>query len=222
MDGTALFVLFAVLIAAVVGLSIYLSFLRRKELAAVAQRLGFRFHPGGNFGFERMFAFFELFSRGSGRRSYNLIEGREEETDIRMFDYVYHTGSGKNRRTHRKTVCLLEIPVKRSFPHVVIRPEGLLDKFASAVGFNDIDFESVEFSRKFFVKSRERRFAYDLVDPRMMEFLLRVDRVCIEVGSRAMLVHYNRSLSPKRWPGLLNIGRSFIEKIPERLMSGSY
>ncbi len=221
MEDVLLVILTIFAFAAFIGLYIYFTAKRRKELLAVAQQLGFMFYPGGRFHFEKQFSSFELFQRGRSRRSYNLIEGRSDGIEVRMFDYQYTTGSGKNRTTHRKSVCLLETASRRGsiFPHVIIRPESLFDRFASMVGFNDIDFESVEFSRKFFVKSRDRRFAYDLIHPRMMEFLLRVGSIHIEVASRAVLIHHDRRLAPDRWPGLLNIGMRFLEQVPQRLVS---
>src|SRR5690606_4766878 len=57
-------------------------------------------------------------------------------------------------------------------PDLMIRAENLFDKIGAAMGFDDIDFESAEFSRKFMVKSSDKRFAYDVITPRMMEFLM--------------------------------------------------
>ncbi len=217
-----LFLLFGVFVVGIIILGFYLAAKRRKELAAVANRLGFRFYPGGSFDFEDQYRFFELFGRGDSRRSCNLIAGRDNEIDVKLFDYKYCTGSGKNRTTHNRSVCILEVPVSCGFPYVIIRPEGFFDKFASLVGFNDIDFESVEFSKKYYVKSKDRRFAYDVIHPRMMVFLLDVGTVYIEMGDSAVLVHHDRRLSPRYWPGLLNLGMRFVELIPERLFAGEY
>lgn len=221
MEGL-LFLLFAVLVAAVVGgivwLSLHLRKLRRQELTAVAQQLGFRYYHG-YFDFEEKYDYFELFQRGGSRHSYDLVAGRENDVDVMLFDYSYTTGSGKNRTTHRRSVCILEVPTDNRFPYVIIRPEGFFDKFASMVGFNDIDFESVEFSKEFFVKSTDRRFAYDLVHPRMMEYLLQIGSVSIELGNTTILVHHDERLSPREWPGIFNRGMGFFGRIPERLLS---
>jgi hypothetical protein len=217
-----LFLLFGIFAVVVIVLGLYFSAKRRKELEAIANRLGFKFYPGGSFDFEDQYRFFELFQRGGSRRSYNLIAGRDGEIDVKLFDYRYSTGSGKNRTTHNRSACILDIPVRYGFPYMIIRPEGFFDKFASIVGFNDIDFESVEFSKKYYVKGKDRRFAYDVVHPRMMEFLLEVGGVFIELGNRSVLVHHNRRLSPGYWPGLLRLGMRFVELVPERLFAGEY
>jgi hypothetical protein len=221
--GSAVGILFILLIvAAIVGivwLSCYLRKLRRQKLAAVAAHLGLTYYPGGDFGLEDRYDFFELFQRGSSHHSYDLISGGRDDVEVMLFDFSYTTGSGKNRTTHTRTACVLELPMRRWLPYVIIRPEGFFDKIASAVGFNDIDFESVEFSKEFYVKGKNRRFAYDVIHPRMMEYLLAVGSVYIEIANRAILVHHDSRLPPDEWVGLFRRAKGFLERIPERLFS---
>jgi hypothetical protein len=58
-------------------------------------------------------------------------------------------------------------------PDISIRRENSVDRLASAIGIDDIDFESAEFNSLFRVRSSSKRFAYDLIHPRMMEFILK-------------------------------------------------
>ena len=54
-------------------------------------------------------------------------------------------------------------------------------------GFDDIDFESDEFSREFCVKAADRRWAFDVIHQATMEFLLAAPRFTIELaGPRVM------------------------------------
>jgi hypothetical protein len=66
--------------------------------------------------------------------------------------------------------------VKEVFPKVIIghEREGLLAKAATALLGNEdeIEFESAEFSRIYCVRSGDKRFAYDVCNPQMMEYLL--------------------------------------------------
>ena len=217
--GILLFVLLAAAVVAVIRLYYYFQKIRRQKLAAVARHLGLTYYPGGYYDLEDRFKYFELFQRGDSRHSYDLIAGHKDKIEVMLFDYSYETGSGKNRTTHRRTACILTLPIRHYFPYVVIRPEGFFDKLASAVGFNDIDFESVEFSKKYFVKSKDRRFAYDVIHPRMMEYLLSVGSLYVEIANRALLVHHDTRLSPDRWVGLYKRARGFLGKVPERLLS---
>jgi hypothetical protein len=217
--GVLFFIVVAIIIAGIIWLHFYFRKIRRQKLAAIAQHLGLTYYPGGYCDLEDRYDFFELFQRGGNRHSYDLIAGHIEEVEVMLFDFSYTTGSGKNRTTHRRTACVLEVPTHHYFPYVIIRPESFFDKIASAVGFNDIDFESVEFSKKYFVKSKDRRFAYDIIHPRMMEYLLSVGSVCIEIANRAVLVHHDTRLSPGEWVELYGRAREFLDRVPERLLS---
>ena len=168
---------------ALIGALAYLAYLaekkRRDALAAVAARLGWRFDAGRDRDHDDEYAHFEIFRRGHSRCAFNTLAG---ETEIggrtyagKMGDFVYkittHTGKSTQTRTYRFSYLIVHLPYQ-GVPDVLIRREGVLDKIAGAFGFDDIDFESAEFSRKFFVKSPDKRFAYDVIHPRMMEFLL--------------------------------------------------
>ena len=187
-------VLFYILVAiAAVGVAVvgwYLGHKRREALAKLARELGWRFRPdkdGSLGGYGR----FGLFGQGRSRYAYNTLSGSVEiggkSYDIQMGDYRYTTGSGKNQHTHHVSYLLATVPFPM-VPDVDIRREGLFDKLAAAVGFDDIDFESAEFSDKYHVKSPHKRFAYDLVHPRMMEFLLKVEAPAIQIRDRDVLL----------------------------------
>src|SRR5204862_1433100 len=89
------------------------------------------------------------------------------------FTYKETSGSGKDERTttYEFSYLLIRLPYG-NVPDLLIRPEGFFDKLAAMIGFSDINFESAEFSRRFLVKSSDKKFAYDVIDPRMMDFLL--------------------------------------------------
>ena len=178
-----LVIVFIVVAVCVIGLFAYLSYLaekkRREELFALATELGWTFYPQRDYSHDEQYAHFELFRRGHGRCAFNTlfgsltIDGRHYDAKMGDFLYKVTSGSGKSRKTttYRFSYLIVHLPFPQA-PSLLIRPEGMFDKFASFIGFDDIDFESAEFSRKFFVGSSNKRFAYDVIDPRMMEFLL--------------------------------------------------
>ena len=57
-------------------------------------------------------------------------------------------------------------------PGLTIANEQWGHKLIDALGAEDIDFESDEFSRAYWVKSSDRKFAYDALHPRAMQALL--------------------------------------------------
>ena len=103
-------------------------------------------------------------------------------------------------------------------PDLLIRPEGLFDKIKGAFGFDDIDFESEEFSRRFHVKSSDRRFAYDVLHPRMMEFLLAVRPVMIDIErGRCCLSDGGRCWKPEGFASRIAFLREFFDRWPDHL-----
>lgn len=168
---------------------------RRQELAALAAQLGLRFTAADRRGFDEAFRH-SVFSTGRSRRAYNIVDGRLEVAgaafDVTMGDYRYTVQQGKHSTTYRFSFLIMRPPWP-GVPDLEIRPEHLGDKIMGAIGFDDIDFESEEFSRKFMVQSRDKRFAYAVVHPRMMEYLLEVPGPKIAVRDRACL--FMRQLS---------------------------
>ena len=152
---------------------------RRKALRGVAQRQGWTFKAGDDHGHDDRYAHFEVFRRGEHRAAHNTLSGVLEVGEFRCplhagdFKYTEHSGAGNDQTstTYRISFAILHLPWPH-MPDVLIRGEHAFDKLAGFIGMEDIDFESAEFSERFYVQSSDKRFAYDLIDARMMEFLL--------------------------------------------------
>lgn len=161
---------------------------RREAMAALAAQIGWQFDPEKDSGHDDRYSQFDVFRRGDSRAAYNTMTGTIDiggrTFPARMGDFTYKTGSGRSRATHRISYLIVHPPFPIA-PSLLIRPEGMFDRMLGAVGFEDINFESAEFSRKFFVKSSDRRFAYDVVHPRMIEFLLAAGGPVVDLESGA-------------------------------------
>ncbi|MEN1678719.1 MAG: hypothetical protein AAGJ46_03950 [Planctomycetota bacterium] len=195
------FILFAVLGVAVFAAIAYYAHLqekkRREALAAFADEMGWRFSPEPDRTLPDRYPEHRVFRRGHSRVGRNAIRGAlaveseggdRLELPIEMGDYKYTTGSGKNKRTHNLSYLLIQAP-PGTRNSLAIRTENFADKMAAAMGFDDIDFESVEFSDRFHVKSDDKRFAYDVLHPRMMEFLMNSMAPDIELQTGALCLH---------------------------------
>jgi hypothetical protein len=202
---------------------------RREAFRALAERLGLRFDGGSDARFDDRHPQFECFRRGHSRRAFNLLSGPlPGGTDAAFgcvageYEFKETQGSGKYRRTvtYRFGFVVVETPW-RAMPDLIVRREGIMDRIAGVMGFGDIDFESAEFSRRFHVKTPDRRFAYDLIDPRMMEFLLVGEPPSIDIGGHAVCLWFgqNARLDPAGIEALLRWAREFIDRWPRVLVS---
>ena len=207
-------------IAIIVALGIlgYISARKRREaMAAVAAKLGLRFAPGKNRGMARRYRFLDKLRRGSNRYAFNILSGSYKGHDLILFDYHYKTGSGKNTHHHYISFFILHLTV--SFPELIIGPEGVFSKIAQAIGYDDIDFESHEFSRKFCVRSRNKKFAYDVCNARMIEYLLSNSDLSIEIEGDSLAISFSRRLSPEDIEPNLNRLITVRSLLPEYLFS---
>jgi hypothetical protein len=103
-------------------------------------------------------------------------------------------------------------------PDLLIRREGIFDKIAGVLGFDDIDFESSEFSRKFCVKSGDKRFAYDVIDPRMMEFLLASDPPTIDIErGQCCITDGARRWEPAQFQAAMGWLGEFFDRWPDHV-----
>lgn len=192
---------------------------RREQLQQLAASLGWRFVPGNDYSDDPCYRTFAVFQRGDSRRAYNTLRGElggGEKLQAVAGDFGYVTGSGKNRHTHRFSYLLVQLP----FPTLALqlRPEGVLDKVAAAIGFDDIDFESAEFSRRYFVKAEDKRFAYALLDPRMMQFLLAEPPRSLELEyGRLCVAEGDRCWSAEQFGRQMQFVRRFLEHWPAHL-----
>jgi len=222
-----LFVVF--LIIAILG-GIYSYQQRQQRLAdlrALAQRLGWQFDENEDYDYDSQFSQFSDFCHGGDRYAYNTLVGNlqigEQAWPVRMGDYHFTTTSsdGKTTTTHHHSFsyCLVKLPYP-SVPDLRIRREGFFDSIAGAFGFDDINFESAEFSKRFHVKSSDKRFAYDVVCPAMMEFLLAEESPPLEIeGGWCLLNTGHDTSSPEEFQHHLEWARKFFELWPKHLVA---
>jgi len=206
-------------IFAVVAVLGYISSLKRREaMAAVAAKLGLQFMPHKDRYMPKRYRFLDKLRRGSNRYAFNVLSGSYQGHEVLLFDYHYRTGSGKNTHHHYLSFFILHLPA--SFPELIIGPEGIFSKIAQAVGYDDIDFESHEFSRKFCVRSKNKKFAYDVCNARMIEYLLSNTDLSIEIEDTALAVSFNSRLSPEQIEPNLKRLVTVRSLLPDYLFTG--
>jgi hypothetical protein len=174
---------------------------RRQALALLGARLGLSFSPGHDPLMANRFRFLDKLAQGSNRYAYNILSGDYRGHFIIAFDYHYETHSTDSKghqQTHHHQFSFFILRLERSFPELTISREGIFSKIAQAFGYDDIDFESAEFSRKFCVRSKDKKFAYDICNGRMIEYLLANDDLNIEIEDTALAIGFSTTLAPER------------------------
>jgi hypothetical protein len=207
----------------VLGILGYISAAKRREaMAALAARLGLRFDPNKSWDIAQRYRFLDKLRSGSNRYAFNILSGSYQGHDINLFDYHYETHSTDSkghRQTHHHYFSFFILHLPASFPELIIGSEGFFSKIAQALGYDDIDFESHEFSRKFCVRSADKKFAYDVCNARMIEYLLSNPDLTIEIEADALAISFGSRLTPQLIEANLNRLVTLRSLMPEYLFS---
>jgi hypothetical protein len=180
-------VLIAVVVIAVIALVVWQAKAhaererrRRLALADFARQNNLQFSQSDRWNLDNRYRGVGEIGRGHARYAFDVIRG--ENPPITAFQYHFKTWETRTVKRGNRTVTeryekthwrkYLVAELGAHFPPMAIRPEGWLDKVAGFVGFDDIDFESEQFSSRYHVKSENKEFAYAVIHPQMMEYLM--------------------------------------------------
>lgn len=204
----ALFVIIPVVLL-IIGGSMYWAHVaekkRKESLSNLASELQLEFSPEGNPQLQSDLAHLKLFGQGRGRKLTNLVHGSTDEVQIALFDYRYTTGSGKNSHTHRQTVACLRSDLLAHIPQFLLRPEGMLDKIGSAMGFQDIDFDSHPmFSKLFVLQSNNEEAIRHYFNSPILEYFESQKGISVQSeGGQLVFFRQGRRLKPEQYKDLL-------------------
>lgn len=205
---------------------------RRKALAAWARRIGLTYAPQRDPGMAERLPDFAVFHQGRNQYAYNVVSGVFEGRQTVAFDYHYETqhthtvrerdASGnmrtrtETRTSHHHFSAVLVRPELLLKP-LLIRPEGLFDKVANFFGKGDLDFESAEFSRRYHVSAEDRRWAYDVLHARTIDFLLNQPRLVVEMDPHHVLVMRpgQQTMTPELFDAAVRTADQVLDLLPE-------
>ncbi|MGH2683837.1 MAG: hypothetical protein ACRDJP_00030 [Actinomycetota bacterium] len=213
----ALWIVLVVLLAGGgIAFSLYLKKKRREEMATFARQNGLQYSAHDPF--QTLGWPFGLFQKGDGRGVENVVWGPwQGGSNVTAFDYWYYTettdSKGHRSRSYHRFSCAT-IEVAAAFPHLEIAREGFFTRMADHMGMEDIEFESPEFNRRYNVKAKERRFAYELLDARMLEWLVGFDQgYAFEILGNRILAYGRRTKASGLTP-LLGTLTMFRDRVP--------
>jgi hypothetical protein len=218
------FVIVILVILIVVGIVIYnhhLAEQRRRALAKWAAARQLRFSPDSDYSLDSRFADFSCLLQGSDRYAYNVCDGARNGRRVCAFDYhyeTYSTDSKGRRRTHHHYFSAVVLETGLPLKPLFVRTESFFDKVTEFFGYDDIDFESAEFSREFYVKSPDKRWAFDVIHPATMEFLLASPRFSIEMAGGRVIAYRERTFEVADFDAALGVLEGILDRLPEYLL----
>ena len=178
-------------------LVIHLRYSKKRKIplkgSDVAQKLGLKFNPIEQESLIESYSFINRMRYGKKRHAQKVFSGIFHKQPVTIFELRYEiSGIDKNSPPDYYSFYLLELP--RSFPEITLYKEGLISKLYQLAGHGDIDFESYAFSRKFRVRGKDARFAYDFCNARMIEYLESNTDLSIEIDRNVLCISFNKQL----------------------------
>ena len=212
---------------------------RTKKFKDLAEQMGMEFSEKGDSALLGSLGAFDLFRRvNRGSRALRLKKitnvldgdseqlGYSEEFKVTILRCWYQEGwSSSGRNSIFQTVICFGSP-QLSLPNFLMRPEKLHCKIGSALGYQDIDFESdrtgAEFSKKCLLRGKdEQKIRVLFTDKILTFFAVHPDEVCVEgSGDQLILYRNGKLIKPENTPAFMEEGlevfRLFTSPRPRR------
>ncbi len=179
-------------IGGIIAISIHLEKKRTEAMRSVAATMNFTFAEKPDKALRERLSHLHLFSQGHSKKIRNVLTGRAGEMDVRLFDYRYTTGGGKNSHTWRQTVMLCE-SATMSLPNFALRPERFFHKIGQVFGYQDIDFDThPDFSKRYLLKGDDEKEIRKLFHADALAFYESHGKLSTEAADH-QLIHYHAS-----------------------------
>jgi hypothetical protein len=213
-DFVLTIVAFVVLFVAIAVVGVVQTRRRRSAMATYAASRGWRFAEDEPLLVDRFTG--PPFGEGARRRATNAVYGSHDGRDFVSFDYEYRVSSGgQNNTTTTYRLSVLALSMGALMPELTVDAESLLDRFVGRLAGTDIDLESEEFNRTFAVSCPDRKFASDVLHPRMMEFLLQHPHLGWRFHGDAMLTISDGTRNIDEIDATLAVMDAITDLVPE-------
>ncbi len=191
MDNAHFFLLLIAVVIGVIGISLFLAKKRTDGLRAWSPREGMHFQRDGGSVVSAL-SEFSLIGRSRRRKAYNVLSGGSGAKERWIFDFRYDDGSRRLNSTNRQTVVAFPY-LNINLPAFEVRPENLLHKLGSTLGFQDIDFnEHPDFSSKYLLRGQRVFRIRQLFDSRVVHAFDCMTPLCVEAAGSCILIYRDR------------------------------
>jgi len=194
---------------------------RLEGLIGLSRRLNLNFSAMENYGIPDRYDFLKQLAHGDNRYATNVLSGSYQQYEVIAFDYHYETTTHDKNGTHTEhhwfSFFILTLPA--FFPDLTIRRENFFTKVAEVFGYEAIKFESAEFSKTFCVRSPDKKFAYDVCNAQMIEYLLANRDLSVEIENNVLALAFTTRLAPEQIEANLQRLVDIRARLPEYLFT---
>ncbi len=185
---------------------------RTKKFKDFAEHMGMKFSEKGDSALRESLSAFDLFSVVQVYLT-NVLHGDSEQLgysedfEVRILECVYPSG----KSAISQTVICFRSP-QLSLPDFSMRREEWHHKMGSALGYQDIDFEShptaAEFSKKYLLRGKdEQKIRALFTDTVLTFFAAHPDKVCLEARLDQLIWYQSgKTIEPEDIPAFMKEG----------------
>ena len=135
---------------------------RSMRLAGLANELNLRLFSRDPMALPDRYGQMYLFRQGHARRARNVMIGHYEGHQVRLFDYIYETGLGWDRRTERFSVVMVQ--VGRELPGLLVGPKAGKRGGNNLSGMEQVELAGMSQEQGYAVFSEQAEFAQGCVN----------------------------------------------------------
>jgi hypothetical protein len=148
---------------------------------------------------------FHIFRKGDTKRVKNVLSGKRDGMDMRIFDYSYNRGPIDH--FHAQTVLLCQ-SYKLDLPTFELRPKGLHHTIGSWFGPQGIPVDSPrDFSARYLLQGEDVKGIRALFTPDVGRYLATSQDICVVGWSHSLLVYREgQCVSPHNLAAFLEEG----------------
>jgi hypothetical protein len=161
-----------------------------------------------------------LLATPPARYAFNVLSGRYAGYPVRTFDFHCDPARTENRYVSQRDlpcISVFMLEEENPLPALLIYPRERWMRLEQMVKLERVELEAAEFAQAFVVRAQDRRFAYDICHPRMMEYLLEHRDLSLEIEGRCVAMTFDRRLKPTEIPGRLQQLIEIRQLFPEYL-----
>jgi Protein of unknown function (DUF3137) len=145
-------------------------------------------------------------ARNDGTAS-DVLTGELDGHRFAEFTYTYANRVGGSRPS---IVGVSAVRLPAALPRLQVSPEGI----APGPGWLDVDLESEEFNRRYRVQAKDRRYAVDVLTPRVMRTLLEAEPFTLRIDGADLVAFGPPASTPQRVLERLRTLVAIAELIP--------
>ena len=182
---------------------------RSIRLAGLASELNLHLFGRDPLGLPQRYERMYLFKQGHARRARNVMIGHYQGHQLRLFDYLYETGLGRDRRTQQFSVVVVQ--VGRELPGLLIQPRATGRQQYNLSGMEEINVLGITDKQGYAVFCERAKFAQDYIGEQMLQNLRQCEGSSLEVQEGVLALYTPGKLKASGYRQLRGLANELAE-----------